>query len=84
MAEQQEIECAICRRANSDFEALNQKINQAKTPAEKAPHARALVEKVEAVVDEHKSSSGVLTTACMTLLNLRKQTAELILGFQRR
>ncbi len=79
----QEIPCPICRKANPDFEVLNQRINQAKTPAEKAPHARELIERVEAVVNEHQGSSGALTTACMTLLNLRKQTAELILGFQR-
>ncbi len=79
--EGQEIACAICRKANPDFEAINRQINEARTPVEKAPHARALIEKVEAVVNEHKSSSGVLTTACMTLLNLRKQTAELILKF---
>lgn len=83
MERDQEIECSICRRANPDFEALSRQINQARTPPEKAAHARALVEKVEAIVNEHKGSSGVLTTACMTLLNLRKQTAELIIGFQR-
>jgi len=84
MEHDQAIECSICRRANPDFEALSHQINQARTPSEKAPHAKALVEKVEAVVNEHQGSSGVLTTACMTLLNLRKQTAELILGFQGR
>ena len=84
MERDQEIECSICRRANPGFEALSQQINQARTPSEKAPHARALIEKVEAVVNEHKGSSGALATACMTLLNLRKPTAELILGFQRR
>ena len=83
MEEPQEIECAICQRANPDFEALNQKINQAKTPAEKAPHARRLIERVEAVLNEHQKSGTVLSLACRTLLNLRKQTAELILKFQR-
>ena len=83
MEEPQEIECAICRRANPDFEALNQEINQARTPAEKAPFAQELIQKVGAVLNEHQASGSVLTEACRTILNLRKQTAELILKFQR-
>lgn len=83
MEEGQEIQCAICRRANPEFEAINQKINQAKTPTEKTPFAKQLVEKAGAVLNEHGSSETVLTEACRTLLNLRKQTAELILKFQR-
>ena len=76
-----EIACPICRRANTSFEAINHQINQAKTPAEKAPHARELIEKVEAVFKEHNASGNLLTEACRTLLSLRKQTAELILKF---
>ena len=76
-----EIVCALCRKANADFDAINRKINQAKTPAEKAPHARELIEKVEAVFKEHNASGNLLTEACRTLLSLRKQTAELILKF---
>ena len=83
MEEQQEIQCAICRKANPDFEAINQKINQAKTPAEKAPHAQELIQKVGAVLNEHQISGNVLTDACRTVLNLRKQTAQLILEFKR-
>jgi len=82
-AEQQEIECAICRRANSDFEALNQKINQAKTPAEKAPFAKQIIQQVEAILNEHQVSGNVLTDVCRTILNTRKQVAELILKFRR-
>jgi len=82
MEESQEIPCPICRRANPDFEAITQKINQAKTPAEKAPHARELIEKVGAVLNEHQTSGSVLTEACRTVLGLRRQTAELILKFQ--
>ena len=83
MDKSEELACPICRRANPDFEALNQKINQAKTPAEKAPHARELIQKFGAVLNEHQKSGTVLSLACRTLLNLRKQTAELILGFKR-
>ena len=84
MDKSEEIACPICRRANTSFEALNHQINQAKTPAEKAPAAKLLIEKAEAVLQEHAAPGNVLTDACRTLLNLRKQTAQLILGFQRR
>ena len=79
----QEIQCAICQKANPDFEALNQKINQAKTPTEKAPHARELIQKVGDVLNEHQTSGSILTEACRTILGLRRKTAELILKFQR-
>ena len=78
-----EIACPICRRANTSFEAINHQINQAKTPAEKAPAAKLLIMKAEAVLQEHAAPGHVLTDACRTLLNLRKQTAELILKFRR-
>jgi len=84
MAQSQEIVCALCRKASSDFDAINQKINQAKTPTEKAPHARELIEKVEAVANEHRQSQGTLALACMELLNLRKQTAQMIIRLQER
>lgn len=83
MERDQEIECSICRRANPSFEALNHQINQAKTPAEKAPFAQELIQKVGAVLNEHQTSGGMLTEACRTLLGLRRQTAELILKFRR-
>lgn len=83
MERTQEIPCPICRTANPDFEAITQKINQAKTPAEKAPFAQELIQKVGAVLNEHQTSGGVLTEACRTVLGLRKQTAELILKFHR-
>ena len=69
--------------ANPDFEAITRKINQAKTPAEKAPFAQELIQKVGVVLNEHQTSGGVLTEACRTVLGLRRQTAELILKFQR-
>ena len=83
MEEPQEVECAICRRANPDFEAVNRQINQARTPADKAPHARELIQKVGAVLKEHQKPGSVLTDACRTVLGVRRQTAELILKFQR-
>ena len=83
MDESGEIACPICRRANTGFEGINHQINQAKTPAEKAPAAKLLIMKAEAVLQEHAAPGHVLTDACRTLLNLRKQTAELILKFRR-
>ena len=83
MEQPQEIPCAICRSAQLAFDAINQKINQAKTPAEKAPCARELIQKVGAVLNEHQTSGSFLTEACRAVLGLRKQTAELILKFSR-
>ena len=83
MEEPQEIQCAICRNAQPEFEAINRRINQARTPAEKAPYARELIQKVGAVLNEHQQSGSILTDACRTVLGVRKQTAELILKFQR-
>ena len=82
MDQSEEIACPICRRANISFEALNRQINQAKTPTEKAPAAKLLIERAEAVLQEHAAPGNVLTDACRTLLNLRKQTAGLILKFR--
>ncbi|MBI3319635.1 MAG: hypothetical protein HYZ89_03505 [Candidatus Omnitrophica bacterium] len=79
----QDIQCTICRKANSEFELITRRINEAGTPVEKAPHAKALIEKVDAVFKEHDTPGTLLTEACLTLLNLRKQTAELILKFKR-
>ena len=82
MEQPQEIPCAICRSAQPAFDAINQNINQAKTPAEKAPFAQELIQKVGAVLNEHQSSGSVLTEACRTILGIRRQTAELILKFK--
>ena len=83
MEEHQEIQCAICQKANPDFEAITRQINQARTPADKAYFAKQLIEKAGAVLNEHKASGDVLTEACRTVLKLRKQTAELVLKFQK-
>ena len=83
MQEPQDIPCPICRSAQPAFDAINQKINQAKTPSEKAPFAQELIQKVGTVLDEHQTSGSVLTEGCRTLLDLRRQTAELILKFRK-
>ena len=79
----QKIECRICQKAGSDFDRINQRINQAKTIAEKASHARELLQKIEAVRKEHENVDKGLAEVCRTVLNLRKQTAELILKFEK-
>jgi hypothetical protein len=77
------IECRICQKAESEFDRINQRINQAKTIAEKASHARELLQKIEPVRKEHENVDNGLAEVCRTVLNLRKQTAELILKFEK-
>ena len=79
----QKIECRICQKAESEFDRINQRINQAKTIAEKASHARELLQKIEAVRKEHENVDKGLAEVCRTVLNLRTQTAELILKFEK-
>ena len=83
MDARRETECPICEKANPDFELINWRINHARTLAERISHARELIEKVEAVLKEHQEVHNVLAEMCRTVLNLMKQTAELILKFER-
>ena len=83
MGTDQKIECRICQKAKSEFDRINQRINQAKTIAEKASQARELLQKIEAVRKEHENVDDSLTEVCRTVLNLRKQTAEVILKFEK-
>lgn len=79
----QTIACPICRKANPEIEAINRQINQARTPSQKAPFAKQLVAKVEEVLQEHGPAEDPIAEGCRTVLNLRKQTAELILKAQK-
>lgn len=79
----QEIACPICRRANPSIESLNRQINQSRAPKEKAPFAKQLIIKVEEVLQEHGPAEDPIAKGCRTVLNLRKQTAELILKAQK-
>ena len=79
----QETECRICQKAKSEFDLINQRINHARTIADKVSHARALLQKVEAVRKEHENVDTGLAEVCRTVLNLRKKTAELILKFEK-
>ena len=80
---EQLISCPICQKANPQIEALNRQINQARTPKDKAPFAHKLIAKVDAVLEEHGPIEGPFAKGCRTVLNLRKQTAELILKAQK-
>ena len=82
--EEQTIPCPICRRANPAIEALNRQINQAGVVTDKAYFARQLITKVEEVLKEHGDPEGdPVAKACRSVLDLRKQTAELILKAQK-
>jgi predicted transcriptional regulator len=83
MGTDQKIECRICQKAKSEFDRINQRINQAGTIAEKTSHARELLQKIEAVRKEHENVDKGLAEVCRTVLNLRKQTAEVILKFEK-
>ena len=75
----QQIECPLCQEAESDFHLINERINRARTIAEKASHARELLQKAETVLKEHENVNSGLAEVCRSVLNLRKKTAQLIL-----
>lgn len=76
--------CPICERANPEFESLNRQINQARTPKEKAPFARQLIAKTDEVLNSHsQAGDSLIAQGCQTVLNLRKQTAQIILKAQK-
>lgn len=80
----QTIPCPICQRTNPFFESLNKQINQARAVTDKAYFARQLMTKVEDVLKEHGDPEGdPVAKACRSVLNLRKQTAEMILKAQK-
>ncbi len=79
----QQIDCPLCQKAESDFHLINERINRARTIAEKSSHARELLQKVEAVLKEHENVASGLGEVCRAVLNLRKKTAEVILKFEK-
>jgi hypothetical protein len=80
---EQTIPCPICQNANPLIESLNKQINQARSVTDKAYFARKLKAKVEEVLEEHGPADDPTGKACRAVLNLRKQTAELILKAQK-
>ena len=81
--EKQEITCSICQNANPVIESLNKQINQARSVTDKVYFASKLKVKVEEVLEEHGPADDPVAKACRGVLNLRKQTAELILKAQK-
>lgn len=66
------------------IESLNRQINQARVVTDKAYFARQLITKVEDVLKEHGDpKDDPVTKACRGVLDLLKQTAELILKAQK-
>lgn len=80
---EQTVSCSICQNANPMIESLNKQINQARSVTDKAYFARKLKAKVEDVLEEHGPADDPKGKACRSVLNLRKQTAELILKAQK-
>lgn len=74
-----ELRCPICQRESPALETLSQEINRARTLKAKVGFAQRLLEKVQAVTEEHGPEGGQETRACLLILGLRKQVAELIL-----
>jgi hypothetical protein len=79
----QDTECPVCQKAQTDFNFINGRINNARTAVAKVSYTRELLQKVEAVLKEHQNVDSALAEACRSVLNLRKQTAELILKFEK-
>ena len=67
--------CPLCLSENSEIENLNKNINQANGILEKAEFAQELVDKVNSLIERHEDKNAT----CVSILNLRKRTAELII-----
>jgi hypothetical protein len=78
-SEFERIQCFLCLKESSEIENLNKKINETKDISEKATFAQLLLSKVNSLIELHKDKSS----PCITVLNLRKQTAELIIKTKR-
>ncbi len=71
--------CLICADSNSVFEDLNKKINDAKDIKEKASLAQSLLNKANQLIEQHKNKN----LPCVSILKLRKQTAEVVIKAQK-
>ena len=67
--------CPVCFDAAFEIEDLNKKINNAKDIAIKAEFAKDLLLIVNPLIERHKDK----TLPCVSVLNLRKRTVELII-----
>jgi len=71
--------CPLCLKENFEIENLNKNINQAKGVLEKAKFAKILLGKANSLIERHEDKS----LPCISILNLRKRTAELIIKSQK-
>ena len=69
------MQCSLCRGANPEIENLNKKINNAKDIVSKAEFAKDLLVIVDSLIEQHEDK----TLPCVSVLNLRKRTAGLVI-----
>lgn len=69
------MECSVCLGATFEIENLNKKINNAKDIVIKAEFAKDLLVIVNSLIERHEDK----TLPCVSVLNLRKRTAGLII-----
>ena len=67
--------CPVCLDAAFEIEDLNKKINNAKDIVIKAEFAEDLLAIVNSLLERHADK----TLPCISVLNLRKRTAEFII-----
>jgi multidrug resistance efflux pump len=73
----------LCQKAESEFSRINEGINRSAALAEKASHARELIQKVDTLLREHETLQNGFAEACRAVLNLRKNAAEMILRLEK-
>ena len=73
------MQCSLCLGANLEIENLNKKINNAKDIVIKAGFAQDLLTRVNLLIERHEDK----TLPCVSVLNLRKRTAALIIKTKR-
>ncbi len=69
------MQCSLCLGANLEIENLNKKINNAKDIVVKAEFSQDLLVMVDSLIEQHKDKM----LPCVSVLNLRKRTATLII-----
>jgi len=86
MNEQSNIYCAIglFSRQEEEINRLTQEINQARTAAEKAPWAQALIETVDVLLACEQYDEGSMDCRlCRNFSELRRKTAALVAKAER-
>lgn len=73
------MQCSVCLGAAFEIENLNKEINSAKDIVAKAEFAKDLLVIVDSLIEQHEDK----TLPCVSVLNLRKRTAVLIIKTKR-